>query len=106
MDFQFNTDNIVDGTQGLADKAEARVRHTLRHVTRRLTRVEVHIRDVDGLNNRPDGIEARIEARPRNGDPLGASARGGDPMQALSAALDSLSAKLSSHLGKADRVRW
>lgn len=51
------------------DFAEARVSETLRYLARRLTRVEVHMTDING---RKQGIDKRcvIEARPRGMKPV------------------------------------
>ncbi len=107
MDIQVNTDNRIEGTMALEQEVEERLRDRL--TTRfgdRLTRIEVHVRDIDGENNRPDGVEATLEARPANGDPIKVSDRAGEPMQAVNAALGKLVTRFDSVFGKADRVRW
>lgn len=106
MDIRFNSDNAIDGHAGLAEKVQARI--TERLETRfgsRLTTIEVHVRDVDGDSNRADGVEARIEARPANGQPLFVSERAAEPYDAVNAALGTMVTRLDGVFGKADRHR-
>jgi predicted component of type VI protein secretion system len=67
---QINTDNRLEGTTATAAAIEDRVRERLARFADRLTRVEVHIRDVDGDRNGGQGIEATLEARPAGGQPI------------------------------------
>lgn len=106
MEIQINTDNSISGTASMIDEMRERLEDRLsRRFGSRLTRLEVHIRDIDGDSNRSDGVEAQIEARPANGDPVSVSERAGDPMQAFNAALVPLVARLSTLFGKRERVR-
>lgn len=106
MDIRFNSDNAINGSAEMAQAVEERL--TERLETRfgsRLTTIEVHVRDVDGDSNRSDGVEARLEARPKNGDPIFVAERGEKPMEAVNAALGTLVNRLDSVFGKADRHR-
>lgn len=106
MDIRFNSDNAINGSADMAQAVEDRL--TERLDTRfgsRLTTIEVHVRDVDGDSNRSDGVEARLEARPKNGDPIFVAERGEKPMDAVNAALGTLVNRLDSVFGKADRHR-
>lgn len=106
MDIRFNSDNAINGSAEMAQAVEERL--TERLDTRfgsRLTTIEVHVRDVDGDSNRSDGVEARLEARPKNGDPIFVAERGEKPMEAVNAALGTLVNRLDSVFGKADRHR-
>lgn len=106
MDFQFNTGNAVPGDARLEEHFENRIRERLARFEPRLSRIEIHIRDLDGTRREsPQGIEAMIEARPKDGDPLSATDRGPNPEEAVNAALQKLVARLDSVFGKADRVR-
>lgn len=105
MDFQFNSDNKIEGTASMADQAETRIRGRLARFESRLTRIEVHVRDVDGITNGPDGIEALLEARLAGADAIAVSDRADKPEAAINGALQKLVARLDSELGKADRVR-
>ena len=106
MDIHFNSDNAVEGTSELATEVRDRIRDRLdTRFGSRLTRIEVHVRDIDGTSNRADGIEAMIEARPANGDPVAVTGNGADPMQAVNAALGPMVSRLDAMFGKADRHR-
>ncbi len=106
MDIRFNSDNATDGSAEMADAVRERL--TERLETRfgsRLTTIEVHVRDVDGDSNRADGIEARLEARPKSGAPIFVAERAEKPLDAVNAALSTLVTRLDSVFGKADRHR-
>ena len=106
MDIRFNSDNAIEGSAELADSVRERI--TERLDTRfgaRLTTVEVHVRDVDGDSNRKDGVEARLEARPKNGEPIFVSGRAAEPFEAVNAALGTMVGRLDKVFGKADRHR-
>jgi hypothetical protein len=106
MDFQFNTGNKVDGDARMDEHFETRFRQRLARFESRLSRIEVHVRDVDGTRRSgPEGIEAGIEARPKSGDPIRVTEHGATPEAAVGAALQTLVARLDSIFGKADRVR-
>lgn len=107
MDFQFNTGNKVNGDARMKDYFETRFRERLDRFEPRISRVEVHVRDTDGtLRNGPDGIEAVIEARPFNGEPVTVRDKAGTREEAVASALQKLVARLEGVFGKADRVRW
>ena len=68
MQFQFSTDHSVKGSQEFASEVEAGLRESLGHWTSRLTRIEVHLRDVNagkgGDADKHCELEARIAGRP------------------------------------------
>jgi len=106
MEIRFNSDNAIEGSAGMAQAVEERL--TERLETRfgsRLTTIEVHVRDVDGDSNRADGVEARLEARPRNGQAIFVAERAEKPLEAVNAALGTLVTRLDTVFGKADRHR-
>ncbi|WP_439538383.1 HPF/RaiA family ribosome-associated protein [Sphingomonas sp.] len=105
MDFQFNSDNRIEGSDVMAEQAEARARERLTRFEGRLTRVEVHVRDIDGTTNGAEGVEAAIEARPAGAQPVAVTDRGAKPEAAINGALKKLVTRLDSDFGKADRVR-
>lgn len=106
MEIRFNSGNAIDGSEEMAEAVTERL--TERLETRfgsRLTTIEVHVRDIDGDSNRSDGVEARLEARPKNGEPIFVEERGAEPLEAVNAALGTLVNRLERVLGKADRHR-
>ncbi|BAK65098.1 hypothetical protein SLG_04230 [Sphingobium sp. SYK-6] len=106
MDVQINSDNVTDFRSDNVQTAEDQIRSRLDRFSRRLTRVELHLRDHDGPQTRTaDGLEAMLEARPAGGQPLAVSHKAREPLEALGGALAKLVARLDSAFGKADRVR-
>lgn len=106
MEIRFNTDNATAGSAEMAQAVEDRLTERLdARFGERLTTIEVHVRDVDGDSNRPDGMEARLEARPKNGDPIFVAERAEQPLDAVNAALGTLVTRLDTVFGKADRHR-
>ncbi|MFN4112939.1 MAG: HPF/RaiA family ribosome-associated protein [Sphingomonadaceae bacterium] len=106
MEIRFNSDNTVSGSADMAQAVEQRLTERLEaRFGDRLTTIEVHVRDLDGLNNRPDGIEATLEARPAGGEPIVVAERAGKPLDAVNAALGTLVNRLDTVFGKADRHR-
>lgn len=71
MQVQVNSDNSIEFGSIAANGAEGRVRERLARFADRLTRVEVHLRDVDGTDLATgQGLEAMLEARPSGSQPL------------------------------------
>ena len=102
---QINTDNRIEGSDDAAAAIEERVRERLSRFGDRLTRVEVHLRDVDGDRNGPKGIEAKIEVRPAGGQPLVATGDGADSDAAVAGALRKAVDVLDRSFSKQDMVR-
>lgn len=106
MNVHFNSDNATPLDADFAARVEERLTERLdERFGSRLTRIEVHVRDVDGDTNGPRGLEAQLEARPANGAPIVVTERASEPMQAVNAALGTLVNRLDSVFGKADRHR-
>jgi len=67
MQVQFNTDESVEGREALGRHAEDVVRKELERFTGQVTRVEIHLRDVNsekfGENDKHCLMEARIAGR-------------------------------------------
>lgn len=68
MQMQINTDSSIDGSGTVAAEAEAEVREALERFSDRITRVEVHLGDVNshksGQADKRCMMEARIAGRP------------------------------------------
>jgi len=98
MQIQVNT---VDGELPAAFRefAEARVSETLRHLSRRLTRVEVHMKDVNGQKQ---GIDKRcvIEARPRGMNPVVVEHQAAEAREALLQAAQKLQRALKTQFDR------
>ena len=105
MQFQFNTDNHIQGDDQLADKAESTVTGALGHLTDRLSRVEVHLADLNGAKGGADDIRCTIEARPEGMQPHTVTHKDADIDASLRGAGKKLRTLLESEFGKLDKRR-
>ena len=103
MQFQFNSDSSVMGTENVAERIEAMVRDKLARYEERLPRVEVHVRDVNGSKHGADDKECVIEARPRGGKPLGVHGKADKVDDAARKAANTLAQRLERVFGKEAR---
>ena len=95
MDFQFNTDNNIDGSQQVADSIESSLRDTLSRHTDQLTRLIVHVREETA-----DRYTATLEARIEGQQPQAVTGTGGSVDGAAMDAGDKMQRLLKSHFGK------
>jgi ribosome-associated translation inhibitor RaiA len=105
MQFQFNSDSSVMGTANVAERIENQVRRRLARFADRLTRVEVHVSDVNGRKHGADDKHCMIEARPRGGRPIGVTGKAADVDSAARIAANMLAERLERVFGKAARHR-
>ena len=105
MQFQFNTDSSVMGTSDVAARIEAQVRQRLARFSERLTRVEVHVSDVNGRKHGADDKHCTIEARPRGARPIGVTGKAADVDAAARIAANTMAERLERVLGRAGRHR-
>ncbi len=105
MQFQFNTDSSVMGTQDVATRIEAQVRQRIERFEDKLTRLEVHVRDENGRKGGGDDKACTIEARISGGAPVTVTANAGEVDAAARSAATKLAKLLERHFGKADKNR-
>jgi hypothetical protein len=105
MKVQVNTDRNVDVSADFAERTAVEVASALARFERRLTRVEVHLRDES--SGRPTGEDIRclLEARPAGLDPVAVTHQATTVAEALRGATERLTALLSSKLERLDRHR-
>lgn len=103
MQFQFNTDSSVMGTNNVATRIEDMVREKLARFGERLTRIEVHVTDVNGSKHGADDKHCTIEARPRGGRPIGVTGRADKVDAAARRAANILAQRLERQFGKGER---
>lgn len=100
MQVQVQTDDHIDGSEAmnswLQDETNARLARFRDH----LTRVEIHLSDLDagksGGNDKRCAIEARVAGRP----PLAVNADAAKVPEAFTAAIDKLIRAVDSDLGR------
>lgn len=103
MQFQFNTDSHIQGDDRLAEVAEATVSAALGHLTTRLSRVEVHLADVNAAKGGADDIRCTIEARPEGMQPQTITHADATVEAALRGGARKIRALLDSEFGKLGR---
>ncbi|TRD12790.1 HPF/RaiA family ribosome-associated protein [Erythrobacter insulae] len=103
MQFQFNSDSSVMGTDNVAERIENQVRHKLARFEDRLTRLEVHVSDENARKGGADDKTCLIEARPRGGKPLGVTEHASDIDTAARKAANVLAQRLERHFGKSEK---
>lgn len=99
MQFQFNSDNRTHAGAETAESVETLVRDRLGHVTERLSRVEVHVGDVNGPRG-GDGIRCAVELRPNGMQPISATDEAADVKAAVASATDKALTALNRQIGK------
>lgn len=100
MFIQVNTDNQVDGHARLLARLEAMARDRLERFGERITRVEIHVRDLNGPADSPELIRAQVELRPAGRRPLSASDTAGDVESAVTGALDKAATAFDRQIGR------
>lgn len=100
MIIQFNTDKNINGDEEHELYFSARIEESLKRFESSLTRIEVHLSDVnsskDGLNNKLCLLEARIEGM----QPISVSCHADTIETSVDGALNKLKASLTTILGR------
>jgi hypothetical protein len=99
MIFQFNSDNRIPADATAADRVEAIVRGRLGHVSDRLSRVEVHVGDVNGPRG-GDDIKCAVELRPNGMKPISATDEAASVEAAVASATDKALSAYDRLVGK------
>jgi ribosomal subunit interface protein len=102
VQIQVNTDRNIDAGDRLIQEVEDQVNSTLKRFASRITRVEVHLSDV---NAQKGGRDHRcvMEARVAGIDPVAVDELASDVHQAVRGAVGKLERALGSRLGKMGR---
>jgi hypothetical protein len=103
MQFQLNTDAHIQGDDRLAEVAEQTVGSALGHLTARLSRIEVHLADVNAAKGGSDDIRCTIEARPEGMRPQTVTHADATVDAALRGGAKKMRALLDSEFGKLGR---
>lgn len=103
MQFQLNTDANVQGDDRLAEVAESTVTSGLGHLTNRLSRIEVHLADLNAGKGGADDIRCTIEARPEGMQPQTITHTDANVEAALRGGTKKIRALLDSEFGKLGR---
>ncbi len=101
MKIQVNTDAHIDGHELLAEGITRTVSHVLKRFQDHVTRVEVHLSDLNGDKGGPPDKRCVMEARLEGRQPVAATDVAGSLDQAVRGAVEKLSRLIDSQLGRA-----
>jgi ribosome-associated translation inhibitor RaiA len=99
MQIQVNTDNATEGREKLIEGVSSVVRERLERYSDRITRVEIHLSDVNGDRGGEDK-HCVIEMRPSGMEPVSATAQAASIHQAVTSATDKAITVLDRTFGK------
>ena len=102
MQLNLNTDHHLRGSQALAARVQADVDAALDRFAPRITRVEMHLNDVNGSGKAGADKRCQVEARVAGRPPLSVTHVAPGLDQAVAGALDRLVAALEHAFGKLD----
>lgn len=105
MQVQFNTDHSVQGSQDFAAEMEAGLRTSLGYLTGHLTRIEVHLRDVNAGKGGDADKHCELEARMAGRPPISVTESAGTFAQAIHGATAKLRHALQHEIGKLESNR-
>jgi ribosome-associated translation inhibitor RaiA len=97
---QINSDNQLKVGEMTIDDMESTLRDKLDRFAQRLTRIEVHLRDVNANSNVGDDKHCTIEARPNGLDPITVTDAAGNISAAVSGATAKMIVALERSFGK------
>ena len=100
MKIQINTDNNITGSEELSEQAEATVDSTLGHLAEHITRVEVHLSDVNSGKGGAHDKRCMMEARLEGHQPIAVSDEAESIGQAIDGAAEKLKRSLDHTLGR------
>ncbi|MBA3599252.1 MAG: HPF/RaiA family ribosome-associated protein [Methylibium sp.] len=105
MQIQLNTDNNLVGSEALTARLEAEVRSSLDRFADRITRVEVHLNDLNSDKSGGDDKRCMMEARVAGRAPMSVDHHAPTVDLAISGASDKLVRALDTVFGKLEAGR-
>lgn len=100
MQFLFNSDNQTHLGEDAATRVEELVGTRLSRIADRLTRVEVHVSDVNGPRDGDDDKRCAIEIRPKGMNPISATAQAPTIERAVASGADKILQAFDRQVGK------
>ncbi len=98
MHIQINTDSNIDGREELANHVKDVVESALGRFSDQITRIEVHLSDLNGDKSGQDDKRCMIEARVEGRQPTAVTHQAGSLGEAIEGAADKLKRSLESTL--------
>ena len=105
MQVQLNTDARIQGQDSLVAWVEAELKDRLARFRDQITRIEVHLSDVNGERVGGDEKRCLLEARLTGRQPVAVSHSAGKVADAVRGAADKMLRALDSALGKARQTK-
>lgn len=100
IQIQVNTDHHIHGGESLNDSVSRMIEHALARFDDQLTRVEVHLNDVNSVKGGDADVRCMIEARVTGRDPLAVTEHAVNVEQAVRQAAAKMERALDSVVGK------
>jgi ribosome-associated translation inhibitor RaiA len=100
MQIQVNSNNSVVAHEGLTREVEATVEAAVRRWRNRITRVEVHLNDLNSHKGGAQDKRCLLEARVGGLQPVAVSHKAATVQEALAGAADKLERALESTFGR------
>jgi hypothetical protein len=100
MQVQVHTDSSIHGSDNLTHAVEAAVEGAIRRWTRRITRVEVHLSDVNRHKGGSDDKRCLMEARVGGLQPIAVTHMADTLPEAIDGAAEKLKKSLENLLGR------
>lgn len=100
MQIQLNTDKHVQGDTSLQAWAERELRERLGRFGDHITRIELHLSDIDGARGGARDKRCKLEARLAGRQPVAVSHDAGTVAEAMFGAADKLQRLLDTALGR------
>ncbi len=100
MHIEVSTDHSIDGSEDLTNHIKELVKDALAHFGDQITRVEVHLSDVNAEKSGVDDKHCTIEARLEGLQPTAVKHAAATLDQAVKGAANKLKSSLESALGK------
>ena len=100
MQIQINTDRNVEGVDALTDQVEADVASVLERFSSQITRVEVHLGDVNAGKGGANDMRCMIEVRPEGQQPVAVTNEAASLDEAVDGALKKIRSLLDTRLGR------
>lgn len=100
MKIQFNTDNNIRGREELRGPLEETISRSLDRFSDRITRVEVHLNDVNSHKGGEQDKRCMLEARLEGRQPVAVTSNGDTHQQAVRGAVDKLRNALDTIIGR------
>jgi|SRR5665647_631448 len=100
MHIDVSTDNNTEGSEKLTAHIQDVVETALERFSKRITRVEVHLSDVNSLKGGPGDIRCVMEVRLEGRPPIAVTSQEAGVDQAITAASHKLKRLVESTLGR------